>query len=413
MSNSLAIATVTATLQALLLAGLKSAFATVGVTIQPLDKARPTGTTGPQVNLFLYQVQRNAAWANADMPRQNLPGELSIPPLPLNLYYLLTVYGDQDDIAEPGGHELLGRAMSVLYDHPVLSADDIRTATTSILTDNDLADQLEHVRITLHPISVDELSKLWTGFATQYRLSVAYEVGVALIESTRAAAAPLPVLTRGPGDSGVDAQGNLLPVVPTLVSVTAPNSQPAAVVGDVVSIAGYNLDGANLHVELTHPRLATPLVRPVMPGHTDTSAQFLIPGGPPGAFPPGFYGVTFSVKRPGENFVRTTNQLTLPIAPKMKVTPQTAAAGTISYSVSCAPEVWAGQKVLLLLGDQEITYVWPKPAPATTATLGFPNVTLARGVYQARLRVDGVDSLLVDRTKKPPVFDPSQKVTVT
>jgi hypothetical protein len=30
-----------------------------------------------------------------------------------------------------------------------------------------------------------------------------------------------------------------------------------------------------------------------------------------------------------------------------------------------------------------------------------------------RLRVDGVDSLLVDRSVSPPVFDTSQKVTVT
>jgi hypothetical protein len=28
------------------------------------------------------------------------------------------------------------------------------------------------------------------------------------------------------------------------------------------------------------------------------------------------------------------------------------------------------------------------------------------------LRVDGVDSVLVDRTAKPPQYDPTQKVTV-
>ncbi|MGH6871397.1 MAG: DUF4255 domain-containing protein [Rhizomicrobium sp.] len=415
MSNSLAIASVTATLQALLFAGLKNAFANVSVTILPLDKARPSGTNDPQVNLFLYQVQRNPAWTNADMPRQNLPGELSVPPLPLNLYYLMTVYGDHDDATEPGGHEMLGRAMSILYDHPILSSDDITTAIASVanLANSDLASQLERVRISLHPISVDELSKLWTGFATQYRLSVAYEVGVALIESTRAAAAPLPVLTRGPGDSGINAQGNLLPIVPTLSSVTAPNEQPAAIVGNVVTIAGYNLSGVNIHVELNHPRLSAPVVRPVMPGNTDTSAQFLIPSAPPGAFPPGFYGVTLTVKRPGENFVRTTNQLTLPIAPKIKVSPNVTPAGAINFTVTCAPDIWDGQKVMLMLGDREIPYVPPNPAPPTSGSLSFPNVTLARGVYQARLRVDGVDSLLVDRSKTPPIYDPSQKVTVT
>ena len=112
--------------------------------------------------------------------------------------------------------------MSVLYDHPTLSAADITSATQTLLPDNDLASQFERVRITMHPLTIDELSKLWTGFSMQYRLSAAYEVGVALIESTRGTQAGLPVLTRGPGDQGVAAQSNLLPPEPTLTGVTPP-----------------------------------------------------------------------------------------------------------------------------------------------------------------------------------------------
>jgi hypothetical protein len=41
----------------------------------------------------------------------------------------------------------------------------------------------------------------------------------------------------------------------------------------------------------------------------------------------------------------------------------------------------------------------------------FPN-SLAAGAHRARLRVDGVDSLLLDRTGPSPVFDASQQVTV-
>ena len=40
------------------------------------------------------------------------------------------------------------------------------------------------------------------------------------------------------------------------------------------------------------------------------------------------------------------------------------------------------------------------------------NVNLTTGVYFARLRVDGVDSLLVNFSVKPPVYDPAAKVTV-
>ena len=205
MSNAQAVAAITATLQAILLNEVPLGSPDLGdlsVSILPLDKARAANTNN-QLNLFLYMVNRNAAFANADMPRQVQSGEVAIPPLPLNLYYLVTAFGRDDDVVQPFGHELLGKAMSVLYDHPVLSAADITSATQTLLPDNDLASQVERVRITMHPLTIDELSKLWTGFSMQYRLSAAYEVGVALIESTRGTQAGLPVLTRGPGDQGV------------------------------------------------------------------------------------------------------------------------------------------------------------------------------------------------------------------
>ncbi|HEY2069705.1 MAG TPA: DUF4255 domain-containing protein [Rhizomicrobium sp.] len=410
MSNSLSIAAVTATLQSILTQGLNS-FSGMSVTIQPLDKARPSGPGTPkaQVNLFLYQVSRNAAWANADMPRQNLPGELSIPPLPLNLFYLLTAYGDDDDLTAPGGHEILGKAMSVFYDHPVLSSDDIKNATAGI-TGVDLDSQLERIRITLHPISVDELSKLWTGFATQYRLSVAYEVGVTLIESTRASSAPLPILTRGAGDSGPTAEGNLIPPVPTIESIDAPNNQAAALLGDTITITGFHLDGTHIHVEFSHPLLAAPIPRTPLAGNTDKSISVTIPD-IPADWPVGFYTVSVSVRSPGETFQRVTNQLVLPLSPKITIAPpKSIPAGPVALTLAVKPEIFPGQRVTLLLGDQEISL--PSPA-AKTATLAFPAVTLTSGVYYVRLRVDGVDSLLVNRKVTPPVYDNTQRIFVT
>ena len=143
------------------------------------------------------RFSRDAAFSEFRHARLTNPGEIGYPPLPLNLYYLITAFGRDEDTAQPFGHEMLGKAMSVLHDIPVLSPDDIRAATSGLMPDADLDRQIERVRLTLHPISLDDLSKLWTGLATQYRLSASYEVGVALIESTRATVAPLPVLTRG------------------------------------------------------------------------------------------------------------------------------------------------------------------------------------------------------------------------
>jgi hypothetical protein len=175
MSNSLAIAAVTAALRHLLDRGLSADVPGTRVTTRPPDKARD-GQSGNQVNLFLYRTAPNAAWRNADWP-----GSDGQPPLALNLSYLLSAYGQNDDDPDPYSHRLLGEAMRILHDHAVLDPAAVREA----LPGNDLHEQAERVRVALQPLSLDELSKLWTTFQTPYRISVAYEVSVVLIASAR------------------------------------------------------------------------------------------------------------------------------------------------------------------------------------------------------------------------------------
>jgi len=45
--------------------------------------------------------------------------------------------------------------------------------------------------------------------------------------------------------------------------------------------------------------------------------------------------------------------------------------------------------------------------------LTFTSTGLTAGEYMGRLRVDGVDSLFFDRSKTPPIFDPTKKVILT
>ncbi|HEY1426210.1 MAG TPA: DUF4255 domain-containing protein [Caulobacteraceae bacterium] len=407
MSNSQAIAAVTATLQSILQNGVVSEqdLNDTHVTILPLDKARAANTNN-QLNLFLYLVARNPAWVNADMPRQVQPGETAVPPLPLNLYYLLTAFGRDDDVAQPFGHELLGKAMSILHDYPVLSGADIRAATASLTPPSDLDQQIERVRLTFQPLTIDELSKLWTGFGMQYRLSAAYEVAVTLIESTRATRTPLPTLTRGPQDQGIASQPDLTPPVPTLQTLTPPGRQPSASLNDIVALTGVHLDGTNIGVEFAHALWSAPVEVPPQAGGTATTLSVQIPN-QPAVWPAGFYTVAVLVQRPSESFRRTTNQLTLALAPKITVTPPALHGG--SAAVTVAPEVWPEQRASLLLNDNELP---ADPHAAKTATLSFKTAGLAAGEYWARLRVDGVDSLLVDRSQTPPFFDPTQKVTL-
>lgn len=410
MSNSLAIASVTATLQAILQQGivLESDLTDTTVTIQPLDKARGSNTNN-QLNLFLYMVVRNAAFVTADMPRQVLPGESGHPPLPLNLYYLVTAFGKDDDLSQPYGHEVLGRAMSILHDHAILLPSDISAATQTLLPASDLAQQLERLRITFHPLSIDELAKLWTGFSMQYRLSAAYEVAVTLISSTLPTRTPLPTLMRGPQDQGFNAQANLNTPLPTLSAIAPPNRQPSARLNDIVVLTGVNLDGTNVQIEFDHELWTAPVLVTPQPGNTSTSISVQIPN-QPSVWPAGFYTLALLVQRPGETFQRTTNSLSLTLAPTITVAPASAPSGAITYTVTVAPNVFPTQSPVLLLNDNEFTTA---AVTVQSGTLTFATTGLTAGTYWSRLRVDGVDSLLVDRTKTPPAFDPTQQVTVT
>ncbi|HKN83724.1 MAG TPA: DUF4255 domain-containing protein, partial [Pyrinomonadaceae bacterium] len=200
MSNSRAIAAVTATLRSLIERGFDPAkdpnadplVQGTAVTMQPPDEARGANPPERQLNLYLYQVMPNAAYRNADMPRQVRPGETGQPPLALNLYYLLTAYAIDDQ--QPVSHRILGRAMAVLNDHPLLGRREIETA----FPNSGLSDQFERIRLSLQPLALEDIFKLWSGFQTHYRLSAAYEATVVLIDSTRPGSAPMPVLQRGP-----------------------------------------------------------------------------------------------------------------------------------------------------------------------------------------------------------------------
>jgi hypothetical protein len=71
----------------------------------------------------------------------------------------------------------------------------------------------------------------------------------------------------------------------------------------------------------------------------------------------------------------------------------------------------------LLLGDKDARQITAEPHPAQIDTLTFiirdAPVSATEGFY-IRLRIDGVDSLLVaDYTAAPPAFDENQKVKIT
>jgi hypothetical protein len=410
VSSARAIAAVTATLRNLLVTGLAADpdLADVTVTMQPLDRARTNGNTANQVNVFLYHIVPNPTWRNMDVPGRARSGESGFPPLGLNLYYLLTAFGRDNDTQRPFSHHLMGRAMSILNDHPLLGAEEIKTA----LVNNDLWTQIERVRCTLQPYSVDEIGKLWTGFQTQFRLSVAYEAAVVLIESTRAARVPFPVLMRGPGDSGIEAQGSLQPTVPLLDQLSAPGRQVTVKLGDLVTFSGANLGGGSVKVQLSHLlKRVVPMLVTAEPESTDQQLIVRIPN-KPAELPAGLYTIAVVTIREGEP-VPIPTDLRLPLAPQITSampmrTRRTRGIATVKLTVT--PEVVPGQTVSLLLGEREVP---ADPIDTQTSQLIFTVREIAAGAYALRLRIDGVDSQFIDRTRTPPAFDTTLQVTIT
>jgi hypothetical protein len=230
-----------------------------------------------------------------------------------------------------------------------------------------------------------------------------------LIDSTQPKKTPLPVLTRGPKDKGFRSQGSLIPPFPALDQIQFPFSQISARLGDSLVLTGNHLDGTSVGLVFNHPLWSAPVEIPPQPGGTATRVTVIIPNAPAN-WPAGFYTVSLMVQRPLETYRRTTNQLSFALAPKITIAPPNAAGPNITYTATCTPEVRPEQYAALLLGDQEIV---AQPHTTQTATLSFKAQNLSAGDYFVRVRIDGVDSLLVNRAVTPPLFDATQKVTVT
>jgi hypothetical protein len=427
MSDSLAIAAVTTTLRNLLDSGLNADVSGTTVTTRPLDRARQ-GINGNQVNLFLYHATPDTAWRNMDIPWKLRPGESGFPPLPLCLYYLVTAfYGEDEDGVDTttdanrilGSQRLLGRAMSILHDHPLLDTAAIQGILPSDDSLNHPYDQLERVRITLQPLSLDEMYKLWSGFQTEYRLSAAYEVSVVLVESARPSKTPLPVLRRGEQDQGVFTQPGLSP---SLTGIGLPDGKPAAELGDTLELRGLNLDAGNLSVRLRHALLDNPIDLVPLSGATYDTLQVKLPDTGddpqvPSKWPAGVFTVTIRVQKPGLP-AWTSNAVPFALASQITLTAppgNSAPAGNVTVTLDCIPQVHTGQRASLLFGDREVQpdSLTTPGDPTAASTLSFIVNNAAAGEYVIRLRIDGVDSIPVDFSAVPPAFAASQKVTIT
>jgi hypothetical protein len=444
MSSPLAIGAVSAVLRNLLDNGMLDIGGVLGpvnVSVQAPDRIKlDDNDATPQLNLFLYQATPNAAWRNRELPSRSGGGErLTNAPLALDLHYLVTAYGVADMQAEI----LLGYAMYVLHEVPMLDRAGIRRAldpspldvsmlppALQALAASDLADQLEALRITPTAMPIEEMSRLWSAIQTHYRPSAAYQVSVVLIEAAKPARAALPVLSRGPYDTltgrdrGAVVQADLLPPGPAIAAAAPPRAQDAARLGETVQVSGSRLGGSGMRARLRHRLLDAPVDLPATVEPGGAKASFTLPADAAAqvALPAGLWQLSFVGTPAGDLLERESNAVALMIAPDPVVAADAVlglpaialvrggAPLRINVQLAARPQVRPEQTATLALGSQ--TAVAARRLLATDLlSFDFP-ATLAAGPQRLRLRVDGVDSLLVDKAARPPRFDPGQQATV-
>ncbi len=415
MSNGLAIAGVTYALQYSLVnlynnAGLP--FGTVNVTCLAPDQVQSGlgSLTGPenQVNLFLHQVTHNAAWRNVDLPSLDGDGQtrLQSPPLALNLHYLLTVYGSEYWQAEA----LLGYALMMLHENPVLVRADIANALTALTKSPEpypsnpltnvlggcgLADQVEMLKVTPETLGREEMAWLWTALKADYRPTFPFQVTVVLMQPQLPTSVAFPALIPNV---------TVTPIQPAAVlDIQPPRPQIVAQSTDIVTVIGEFLNGAT-QVVLSNSRYEI-VDTILLTGVTPTSFTFVPNAG--FANPAGMYSLTVQFLDSSSTPTQSVGPMAFPLAPTLldQVATVVSNAEGRLVTVTMSPDVREGQDVSLSLAS------FSAPAQPFTGNVGslsfqFP-ATLPSGPVLGRLQVDGVQNQVqFDLTKTPPFTGP-------
>jgi hypothetical protein len=403
MSNYLAVATVTATLQRELQSaiGVDVPGATA-TTVRP--DAPGHGVPDVGVNIFLYEIAPNAAVRNRDLPARSGNGQTAVqrPAVALDLHYLLSFYGE-DDL---GAQRVLGSAVRHLHSQPLLTRKMIQDAVQahSFLASSNLADAVDSVRFSPLSLSLEELSKLWSVFfQTAYVLSAAYRASLVFIEEELTPITALPVRER---------QVFVVPFQQPFIE----NVDPQIVAtGATLTIRGQNLRG-----DVTKIKFGEALVSPPSADISNEQIKVALPA----TLQPGVrtaqviqdfdFKTGIPSNEPHRGFA--SNVAPFILQPKIMTAPipDTNAGDTLTLTL--APSVDRKQSVELLLNSDTDNYVIPRirqptdPPTATSFDFGIP-ATAATHEYFVRVRVDGAESALEVDTNTLEYKGPKVKIT--
>jgi len=409
VSNYLAVATVTAALRGILRPAVISDVSGADVSI-----GRPQtfpGTPPPAVNIFLYHSQPNPSMRNDDLPTRRGDGTvLTKPRIPLELDYLFTFYGDSANLEPERLFAVTARTLNAIpqVSHAeiadVVSAAQATHAVYPFLATTDLGDQVELVKLTQLPMSLEELSRLWALFPDiPYALSIAYQASVVIIEQDTAVIPVLPVQVRDIRVNPIER-----PVVSS-VTATAGAGDPI-LAGSSITISGIALTGAaGARVLVGGTALTPSAARP-----TQIQVQLLPAASGPPAGP-----VTLRVTqlevfgRPATaRAAMSSEQVIFVLVPTVGVAglASTAVSGAGGYAatfrVTMDIPVRPAQAVDLVLRDPAthlpLRVVLAADRAVSTSQIDFPVTNLPAATYELVVHVDGASNAPPNRTVAVP-----------
>ncbi len=413
MSNFLAIATATSTLRQILQDAASQDVSGAQVkTVQPNAPASDLPKLG--INVYLYQVTPNAAWRNADVPTRRANGQLvQRPRVAVDLHYLLSFYGDDAQL-EP--QRLLGSAISALHHQPILSREKIKQVISdAIATDpqhflgrSDLDQEVELVKFTPLPLTLEELSKLWSVFfQTPYALSVAYVGTVVLIERESTPQPSLPVRDRNV--YGITVRQPYIERVESAAGWDQPitSTSTVRIIGQRLQSDGMQVRVGGLEIVPPPDRVTDTEITLPLPAELHAGVRIIQVVQPVlmGTPPVPHTGVESNV---APFVLRPTITASVSGISSSVVSGVTVHAATLT--VTFVPPVAVGQRVIVLLNEfqtmptpdaRAYTFEAPSwdditlpPGVDETATLDFSVRMVIPGEYLVRVQVDGAESPL-------------------
>lgn len=410
MSNYLAIATVTATLQRILQGAIQVDVDGARVTtVKPANLGSGTPETG--VNLFLYQVTSNPIWAVANIS-DRLEGKANAKKsrIGLDLNYLLTFYGNEVEL-EP--QRLLGSVVRTLQDKGAIGSEMIRETLAdsrfSFLGDSDLADQIELLQIKPLDLSLDDISKIWSALQSPLVISIAYKASVVIIEGETPAKQALPVRETGFAATPFFAQ----PIIERVIS-------QGGLYQPILADSTLIIRGQRLKGTITKVRFGEEMITPAQISDKEiilplasVSSELLrsgvqslqvihqtITGTPP--------IVTGSIESNAAAFVLRPTIIQIKVS-QLQGSDDEPREANINVKVNII--IGKTQRVVLILNERTninpASYIFdaPKRRQTNSQSITFAIKGVKPGEYLVRVQIDGAESVLsIDTDKNSPTF---------